>query len=195
VARLEMLGYRDSGMIGTEANDDPACFWRADVDEAADRLARILDEENPDAFTCYDEHGGYGHPDHVQVHTVGLKAAAATGVPRIFMATINRDHVKAMITLAREAGIDPGFDGEEGGDAGPDFDTIGVEEERITTAVDVSAYLGQKRASMEAHPSQIQQEGFPLGMPDFAFDMAFGREWYVRIGAVREGEFEDSLLA
>src|SRR5262245_23064451 len=70
VARVEMLGYRDSGMIGTPENEDPDCFWQTPVDDAAARLARILAEERPDVFTVYDEHGNYGHPDHIQVHRV-----------------------------------------------------------------------------------------------------------------------------
>ncbi len=75
VARHEYLGYRDSGMAGEPSNDDADCFWQADVDEAASRLASILDEEDADIVATYDENGGYGHPDHIQVHRVGLRAA------------------------------------------------------------------------------------------------------------------------
>ena len=64
-------------MAGEATNDDPACFWQADVDEAAARLAAILDDEHADVFATYDENGGYGHPDHIQVHRVGLRAADA----------------------------------------------------------------------------------------------------------------------
>src|SRR5918997_5598527 len=54
VARVEFLGYVDSGMIGTPENDAPDCFWQADVDEAAHRLAAILTEEQADVLTAYD---------------------------------------------------------------------------------------------------------------------------------------------
>lgn len=81
VARLELLGYRDSGMAGTPANEDPACFWQAPVEEAAARLARILAEERADVLTVYDEHGTYGHPDHVHVHRVGVRAAELADRP------------------------------------------------------------------------------------------------------------------
>jgi len=74
VTRREFLGYRDSGMAGDESNEDPSCFWKADVEEASQRLARLLDEEHADVLTIYDEHGGYGHPDHIQVHRVGARA-------------------------------------------------------------------------------------------------------------------------
>src|ERR1700686_948079 len=93
VARHEYLGYQDSGMAGEPTNDDPSSFWRADVDEAAARLAAILDEEHAQVFVTYDENGGYGHPDHIQVHRVGLRAAERAGTERVFMATMNRDHM------------------------------------------------------------------------------------------------------
>ena len=48
-------------------------------------------EEAADVLTCYDEIGGYGHPDHIQVHRVGLRAAELAGTPKVFQSTINRD--------------------------------------------------------------------------------------------------------
>src|ERR671930_369027 len=92
--RTEFLGYRDSGMMGTRENDDPASFWQADLDEAAARLAAILREEQADVLTVYDDHGGYGHPDHIQIHRVGLRAADVAGTPRVYQSTINRDAVQ-----------------------------------------------------------------------------------------------------
>src|SRR4051794_23845647 len=80
--RVEFLGYVDSGMMGTPENDKPGSFWTADVEEAAERLAMILRDENADVVTIYDEHGGYGHPDHIQVHRVGRRAAEIAGTPR-----------------------------------------------------------------------------------------------------------------
>ena len=79
VAQVEYLGYHDSGMEGTSTNDAPGSFWSADVDEAAARLAAILRREDAEVLTVYDERGGYGHPDHVQVHRVGVRAAELAG--------------------------------------------------------------------------------------------------------------------
>src|SRR5215210_4215122 len=94
VARVEFLGYVDSGMIGTPENELPESFWQADVEEAATRLAAILTEEDADVLTIYDENGNYGHPDHIQVHRVGSRAAELAGTPRVYMNTINRDHLQ-----------------------------------------------------------------------------------------------------
>src|SRR3982075_1985812 len=44
-ARVEFLGYVDSGMMGEPENDAPGSFWTASVEEAAQKLAAILFEE------------------------------------------------------------------------------------------------------------------------------------------------------
>lgn len=173
-ARVEFLGYVDSGMMGTPENDLPASFWQADVDEAARRLAGILDEERADVLTIYDDHGGYGHPDHIQVHRVGVRAGNLAGTPRVFENTMNRDALKAMIAEA------PELQGEVEGEP-PEFDIeqFGTPADAITHAVDVGPWLERKRTSMRAHASQISEQSFFLSMADDVFEQSFGTEWFV----------------
>lgn len=175
--RVEFLGYVDSGMMGTPENDKPGSFWTADIDEAAAKLAAILREENADVLTVYDDHGAYGHPDHIQVHRVGVRAAEIAGVDKVFQSTINRDHIIRGLSERRELlpeGTEmPDFE------AAPDF---GSPESVITGAVDVTAYLEHKRKAMQAHASQIDEQSFFLQMPPEAFAAAFGTEWYIRDG-------------
>src|SRR5690348_4218304 len=64
---VRLLGYDDSGMDG-QAGRDGVAFARVDVEEAAARLAQVLRSVNADVLTIYDPAGGYGHPDHLQVH-------------------------------------------------------------------------------------------------------------------------------
>ena len=173
--RVEFLGYTDSGMMGTPANAAPGSFWTANVDEAAKKLAAILDEERADALTCYDDHGGYGHPDHIQVHRVGMRAAELAGTQRVFQATMNRDQIMRGREMFAQAGEDietPDIDENE----------FGTPEAEITAAVDVTPYLDYKRRAMRAHTSQISEQSFFLAMPDEAFQFAFGTEWFIRDG-------------
>ena len=187
-ARVEFLGYVDSGMMGTPENDAPGSFWRADVEEAAARLAAILAEEDADVLTVYDDHGVYGHPDHIQVHRVGVRAAELAGTSRVYESTANRDHVVQGLLEAREMGV------ELPGDLDPDaFSDFGVGEDAITTVVDVTDFLDVKRASMRAHASQISETSFFLSIPDEFFARAFGQEWYIRRGAP-PGTTETSLF-
>ena len=176
--RVEFLGYVDSGMMGDPSNDAPGSFWTASVEEAARKLAAILREENAEVLTCYDDFGVYGHPDHIQVHRVGMRAAELAGTPRVYQATANRDRMmQGMQERAAEA--------ESLGMEMPDPATMarmGKPESEITAAVDVTAYATYKRKAMRAHASQISEESFFLAMPDDAFAAAFGTEWFIREG-------------
>jgi LmbE family N-acetylglucosaminyl deacetylase len=193
--RLVWLGYRDSGMEGTPANDDPGCFWRADVDEAARRLADLLVEERCDVLTIYDDHGNYGHPDHVQVHRVGVRAAELAGTPRVFEATWDRDHVRALMAQGRTMAADAGQPVED-----PAFDlddpsvVFGTPAADITTRVDVTPWLDRKRRAIAAHESQVGDTGLFLAMPEPAFAGALGTEYYIRRGPAPDGP-DDDLFA
>jgi LmbE family N-acetylglucosaminyl deacetylase len=188
VSRVEFLGYVDSGMMGTDTNDAPGSFWTAPVEDAAEKLAAILLAENADVLTVYDDNGGYGHPDHIQVHRVGVRAAELAGTPRVYQSTINRDQMLRGMAEMRERG-EIEFDG-------PDVDpeAFGKPEAILTAVVDVSAYLDQKREAMRAHASQISEQSFFLSMPDDAFKHAFGTEWFIREGQ-GPGITETDLLA
>lgn len=189
VARVEFLGYHDSGMAGEPTVDAPGSFWSADVDEAAQRVARLLAEERADVLTVYDDHGNYGHPDHVQVHRVGVRAAELAATPHVFEATMNRDYLQA---LMRERGAQLGADVPDAPD--DEFlETFGTPEALLTTRVDVNEFVETKRAAMAAHASQIAESSFFLAMPDEAFRLTFGLEWFVRRGA-EPGLRESSLF-
>ncbi len=174
VARQLFLGYHDSGMEGEDSNTRPDCFATADGDEAADRLAGILVEESTDVLVVYDEHGGYGHPDHVQVHTVGMAAAERAGTPVVYMTTMDRGFMLELRRRAAESEFGP-EDNLEGAD------TMGEPSERITTEVDVRSYVEAKREAMRAHASQIGEESFFLSMPDDLFTEVWGQEWFIRV--------------
>jgi N-acetyl-1-D-myo-inositol-2-amino-2-deoxy-alpha-D-glucopyranoside deacetylase len=81
--------WRDSGMMGTPGNDDPRCFWRAEVDQAADALLDVIGEVRPQVLVTYDANGAYGHPDHIQAHRVAWRACELAGpdAPARFYAT------------------------------------------------------------------------------------------------------------
>ena len=101
-ARVEWLGYADSGLPADPA--DPEAFANADVEAAAERLAALLREEQVDVLTVYDRNGGYGHPDHVQVHRVGTRAAELAGTPVVLEATVPAGRVRALLRVLRLVG-------------------------------------------------------------------------------------------
>jgi len=189
IDRVEFLGFTDSGMTGWDANDHDGSFWQVDTDEAAARLVPLLVDEDVDVLTIYDWHGGYGHPDHIKVHRVGRRAAelVADELPslRVLEATMNRDEMRRGIEMAKDTGVEDVGPSDEGTD---DFDPdapmddgnpMGTPEVEITLAVDVSAFVDQKRAAIAAHSSQVSDQSFFLQMPAELFAQAFGREWFV----------------
>jgi LmbE family N-acetylglucosaminyl deacetylase len=191
VASVCLLGYPDSGMVGTDGNAAPGAFCNVDVDEAAGRLAKLLEEEGADVLVAYDEHGGYGHPDHIQVHHVGIRAADLAGTPSLYQATINRDEVLRFMAQAAELGLmSPD---EEGAPTAEEMATIGLPESEITTIVDVGGFIPTKLAAMRCHETQVGDMGFFLKMPEEAFRQAFSREHYVRMRAPDEAP-ADSLV-
>ena len=192
--RVELLGYEDSGMMGEPSNENPACFWQADVDEAAARLVAILQDVDVDVLTIYDDHGNYGHSDHIQIHRVGSRAAQMLGLEHVFEATMNRD---AIIRSIREgADLMEGLDEAERPQIDENTD-MGSPEAIITHAVDVVDFVDAKRGSMRAHRSQIDEKHFFLAMPDEAFANAFGTEWFIAVGQSRPADapFGDDLFA
>lgn len=181
-ARVEWLGYRDSGMSGWEQNGHEGSFHSADLDEAAGRVAAILDEEDADVLVGYDWHGGYGHPDHVKVHHVAHRAAElAARRPRVLENTMNRDRMRALVDGAREAEIDLGEDEFDPDAPMDDGNPMGLPESEIHHAVDVTGVIDDKRAALACHASQEDVQ-WMLAMPPEMYAVAFGVEHYAEPG-------------
>ncbi len=173
VSDLELLGYHDSGMMGWPQNAAPAAFWNTPVAEAAERLGALMERYRPQVVVTYDEHGFYGHPDHIQSNRITLAAAEATGVPeRVYYIAVPRSTVAGFADLAREHGIrvpDPVQEDAE----------FGTPDELVTTAVDCAAYAERKYRSLAAHASQADNVFF-LSMGPELFATVFGTEMFVR---------------
>jgi LmbE family N-acetylglucosaminyl deacetylase len=179
-ARVELLGYADSGLDGTRGG--PHAFATADVDEAAGKLAALLAEEDADVLSVYDEAGGYGHPDHVQVHRVGRRAAELAGTPVVLEATVPRELLAGAVrAVARVYRFPPEFDPTS-------FQRAYSPRALITHRVDVRRYAARKRAAMTAHASQATADDGDRTLAAFAripmplFRRVFGREWFVELG-------------
>jgi LmbE family N-acetylglucosaminyl deacetylase len=79
--QLHLLGYRDSGMMGTPSNEHPDSFWQTDLDEAIGRLVAIMRAARPAVVVSYDSNGNYGHPDHINAHRIAIGAWEAAAEP------------------------------------------------------------------------------------------------------------------
>jgi LmbE family N-acetylglucosaminyl deacetylase len=181
VSVLEFLPYNDSGLAPPVDGSWPlGSFCAAEINEAAELLVEILRRENAVLLIADDRNGGYGHPDHVQVHSVAYAASLATGVP-LLQATIDREFLSGGIELARSMGLEvpEGF-------VPPDVSSWYTPHDEITHVADVSPQLAAKRSSMAAHatqatgaPDTVRTLSIFLGLPDDIFAIAFSTEWFV----------------
>jgi len=182
VARVICLDYADSGLHGDAMpTDGRTTFVAADLDEARDRVAQVLVEEGADVLTVYDAAGGYGHPDHLRVHEIGVAAGARTKTERIFAATLPREPLdRAIRMLSRVYGFPPEFDPAS-------FSHAFTPSREISHRVNVRDYLGAKRASMAAHASQATADHGDrtlaafLRLPAPVFRALFGTEYFTRL--------------
>jgi LmbE family N-acetylglucosaminyl deacetylase len=180
-ARVVRFGLPDSGWSRTEVPPDGS-FSRLPVADAAAPLARLLREEQADALTIYDPAGGYGHPDHRQVHTAGRYAAELAGTRLVLEATIDRALIRRLIRLVEAV---PGILPEV---HAADYDDAYSPSEAITHRVDVRAYADAKRKAFAAHASQASSDdgartlSLLLKLPPWLFRRVLGREWFVEHG-------------
>jgi LmbE family N-acetylglucosaminyl deacetylase len=178
VARLVVLGHPDSGL---HLDGRPA-FATMDVEQLATELAAVLAEEQADVLTVYDANGGYGHPDHVQVHRVGTRAAQLAGTPVVLQATVSAGLFRAALRLLGPVATRLGWAAPLG--TGAVFAT----RREITHRIDVRAHLAEKRAALRAHATQQRADGGPralaslLRLPGTLFALVLGREWFVEAG-------------
>ncbi len=201
--------YRDSGMMGTPANEHPRAFWNADLDEATAHAVAVVRETRPQVVVAYDENGGYGHPDHIQAHRVAMRAVDAAADPgyrpdlgpawevaKVYWNAMPRSVVQQGIEAMAAVGDETFFEGVTSADDLP----FVVPDDVITAEVDGGAFAVQKDAAMRAHPTQILVDG-----PFFALSNNIGLELaaveYYRLvrgvrgpGSGRHG-WEDDLFA
>lgn len=181
VARVVTLGLPDSGWGGTGQAGREA-FSRLSLTQAAAGLVRVLEQERADVLTIYDENGGYGHPDHRQVHHAGVHAATLAGTPVVLEATLDRT---IMLRLARLVSLVPGLLPEV---SVADYARAYTARAQLTHRVDVRRYADVKRAAMQAHASQATSDegartlALLLRLPPWLFRRALGYEWFVQRG-------------
>ncbi|MBI3979826.1 MAG: PIG-L family deacetylase [Chloroflexi bacterium] len=207
VGVVRLLGYRDSGMAGTPANQNPAAFCNVDVVEASGRLVRVVRELRPRIIITEAEGGGYPHPDHIMCHTVTIAAVAVAGDPRAFPEAGPPWDVPKVYTIAN---VDDGtWDRLE-----EDLHAAGIDEpwlrrrretrrsrpapkrpEDATVAVDVADFVEVRRAALACHRTQIPQDSFWMKLPPDLARRAFAKSYFIRVKPLAApGEYEIDLL-
>ena len=180
-AEMIDLGYGDSGMgpHPLEPVGGRERLHTVGVAEAAARVREILDVQRADLVIGYDEAGGYGHRDHVQVHHMVRAAARMSPQVRLFEATAPREPMLRAVRVGHRLRLL--------GDVTPDeWASAFTASAAITHRVNVREQMHAKRAALAAHQSQTSaSEGrtrnlaLTLAVPTPLLRVALGREFFI----------------
>jgi mycothiol S-conjugate amidase len=167
-----LLGYRDSGMPGSDDNARPEAFANADLDEAVDRLIEIIRRERPQVILTYpDDQQGYPHPDHLRVHDITVPAWERAGDPsyrpelgeaftplKLYYSVWSRARVQATHDKYLELGLESPYS--------PDWFDRPSHDHRITTSIDISDTYDVRLEALRAHATQVDPTSpFWFGLP------------------------------
>ena len=200
VARWENLGYRDSGMDGTDGNSDPRSFHHhinTNLDDTTEPLVRLIRATQPDVIATYDDFGGYGHPDHIAAAKIARRAWEVAGDPtwrpeagaawspkKLYEVRIPDSQRDAVLALLESRGIESWW--SEPKDVPPEElekwrawrAMMACPDELITTRISIRDQLAAKRRAIQAHATQIKSDG-PLLLLSDEDQIALGaREQY-----------------
>ena len=190
--------YRDSGMMGTPDNDDPTCFWRADLLAATADLVAVIREVRPQVLVTYDDFGGYGHPDHIQAHRVAMYGAVLAAAPsyrpdlgeawdvaKIYWNAFPKSFMRMGIEALRAAGETTGFAAMD-----PDELPMAIDDALVTTVVHAEDFFDQKMDAMRAHATQISVEDGFFALSNNLGSKALGIEFYRLVRGRVAGELD-----
>ncbi|MEI6270809.1 MAG: PIG-L family deacetylase [Chloroflexota bacterium] len=188
VARWENLGYRDSGMDGTDGNSDPRSFHHhinSSLDDTTEPLVRLIRAVQPDVIATYDDFGGYGHPDHIAAAKIARRAWEVAGDPawrpaagaawapkKLYEVRIPDSQRDAVLKLLESRGVESWW--SEPKDVPPEElekwrawrAKMACPDELITTRIDIKGQLDAKRRAIQAHATQIKADGPLLMLSD-----------------------------
>lgn len=203
VAELRMLGYRDSGMADTPANQHPEAFTNVDLLEATGKLVRIIRELRPRVIVTEPLGGIYPHPDHIMCHDVSVEAFHAAGDAQAFpkagppwqaaklygLAQVDDGRWEKLLPEFIAAGFDMSWmerRSEHPQRPGP---------ETATVSLDVRPYSEHQRRALLAHRTQVPQDSFFVKLSPELRSRAFSTAYFTRLSPPSvPGEREPDLL-
>ena len=185
---VNFLGYRDSGMAGTDDNSNPLAFCNADPEEACRRLVLNVRKLRPQVLITYNENGGYGHPDHLMCNRITHAAFELAADPEFAWddgeepwqpkKLYHIAHSRERTEQAREALEARGL-----GDLVPgrrNYDRLGAAEDEITTRIDIADYVLLKRQALQCHRSQTYG-GRWWKIPEDILREYYAEEMFIRV--------------
>ena len=162
---MHTLAYRDSGMPGTTANQDPGCLLQADRGKVIWQLCGVMRALQPHVVITHDSTGVYFHPDHIRTWELTTAAFEDAGdrtkctdmdydpydPQYLYYTAVPKSRVNKTVLLARLSLKDPHRWGRNGD---IDLTRLGIPDEDIQVQIDVRRYLELKARAGVCHRSQ-----------------------------------------
>ena len=159
-----MLGYRDSGMTGSETARHPDCLaycWRHHPERVTADVVEVLRRVEPQVVITFNRYGGYGHPDHIAIQRATVNAfehlrdegdgSGAYSPQKLYYAAYPKFSLWMRIWKARLKGQDPRRMG-----INQDVDTLKSLEhiEPVHARISIARYLDIWEKASRCHASQ-----------------------------------------
>ena len=173
-AGVVKLGFKDSGMMGSETSQDPTCLWQAPREQVARRVVEVIREIRPQVVITFNEYGGYGHPDHIAIQRATTDAFKLAGdasyitngqqpyqPQKLYYSSIAKRQLQMAIAIMRMRGQNPR---QVGKNKDIDIQAIVDHAEPLHALIDIRNYYDAWEAASACHKSQLGGGGmrFPL---------------------------------
>ncbi|MBO1767943.1 PIG-L family deacetylase [Allobranchiibius sp. GilTou38] len=179
--------WRDSGMAGSPASRHPRAFAAAPVEIVGAAVAGVVRELAPDVVVTYDEHGGYAHPDHIQVHRAvvsGVASLAAGERPRLFATLTPRSWAQEDRQMCLESYIE----GCTTLGLGDPFPPSVVPDAQVTHEVVDQSCIETQAEALRCHRTQVTvHDGHYYALSNDIVAVLSGREGFAEIDAATSG--------
>lgn len=186
VSDVRLLGYRDSGMAGSPSAEDPRAFIRAPVETVAASLVSDIRSVRPQVILTFGPEGLYGHPDHLHMHHVVLRAIEIAAdpsykgrstsepwqTPTLYFAAFPREDMLAVFDRPDSPLRSLPPDARE---------HVGTPRSQITHTINIKPWAESKRAAIAAHRTQTADGGPLSGIPPEVREWQLAHEYFVRV--------------
>jgi N-acetyl-1-D-myo-inositol-2-amino-2-deoxy-alpha-D-glucopyranoside deacetylase len=185
VSDVRLLGYRDSGMAGSPLAEHPLAFVRVPVETAAARLVPHIRSVRPHVILTFGPEGLYGHPDHLHMHHIVLRAIQVAAdpshkdrgasepwqTPVLYFAAFPREDMLALLDRPNSPLRSLPADARA---------NLGTPQSEITHTIDIKSWADSKRAAIASHRTQTAEGGPLAGIPPEIREWQLLHEYYVR---------------
>lgn len=209
-ATLHRLPHRDSGMQGSPDNDHPDALIRQPVEALIQEVAALVRRVRPQVIVTHDQHGGYGHPDHIMCCTVTTAAFSLAGdaayaltsgdgdLPpfqpqKLYYPAFGKSFLKWVVRILRLLRKDPT---KFGRNQDIDLAEISTWETPVHARIRVADHLATKERASQAHASQYSGgPSFMRAIPGFLRHRILGWESFTRVYPAPGAKIETDLFA